>query len=260
MEIIFIIMLFCMGTVFGSFFTLAVYRIPLKLDITHERSFCPNCNHRLEFIDLIPILSYLSLKGKCRYCGKPVRIRYLLLELTSGLVFVVSYFAFHFNFPFLEIEKIIAFAGFVFFYITNCLILGIDKEYIKIHKKVLLFGVITNCLYMIYLGVLGKINIYFYLIYLAILIILFFIKWDKKYWLGIFSLIVYELFGTYLNNPNLTQELFHILTLVGALIISMIIVKFIYKFLKKKDKVPYGFAISIMSIIYYLVTNLILLK
>lgn len=262
MEIIFIIMLFCMGTVFGSFFTLAVYRIPLKLDITHERSFCPNCNHRLEFIDLIPILSYLSLKGKCRYCGKPVRIRYLLLELTSGLVFVVSYFAFHFNFPFLELEKIISFVGFVFFYITNCLILGIDKEYVKIHKKVLLFGVITNLIYIIYLSILGKINIIVYGIYLLILFILFFLNWENKYSLGILALSVYELFGTFIKTENnfFTQELFHILTLVATIIISMIIVNFAYKRIKKREKVPYGFAISIASIIYYLIINFIILK
>ena len=259
MEIIFIIMLFCMGTVFGSFFTLAVYRIPLKLDITHERSFCPNCNHRLEFIDLIPIFSYLSLKGKCRYCGKPVRIRYLLLELTSGLVFVISYFAFHFNFLFLELDKIISFVGFVFFYITNCLILGIDKEYVKIHKKVLLFGVITNLIYVIYLGILGKLNIIIYCTYLFILMILFFFNWEKKYGLGVFSLIIYELFCTFIiGEKNLLKlELFHVLTLITIIVISMIILNIIYKKIKKKEKVPYGFIISIISIIYYLTINLI---
>lgn len=74
-------MIFIMGTFFGSFFTLAVYRIPLKKDITHEHSFCPNCNHKLGVLDLIPVFSYLFLQGKCRYCGEKVRIRYLLLEV-----------------------------------------------------------------------------------------------------------------------------------------------------------------------------------
>ena len=53
MDIFFYIIIFIIGTVFGSFFTLAVYRIPLKKDITHERSFCPNCNHKLGFWDMI---------------------------------------------------------------------------------------------------------------------------------------------------------------------------------------------------------------
>ena len=47
MDIILYILLFCIGTVFGSFFTLAVSRIPIGQDITHERSYCPNCNHKL---------------------------------------------------------------------------------------------------------------------------------------------------------------------------------------------------------------------
>ena len=89
MDFILYILIFCIGTLFGSFFTLAVYRIPLGKDITHERSFCPNCNHRLEFLDLIPILSYICLGGKCRYCKQKIRPRYFLLEIMSGIVFVL---------------------------------------------------------------------------------------------------------------------------------------------------------------------------
>ena len=97
MEILFIIMIFFIGTVFGSFFTLAVYRIPLGKNITHERSFCPNCNHRLEFRDLIPVFSYIFLKGKCRYCKNKVRPRYLILEILSGIVFVLAYISMKIN-------------------------------------------------------------------------------------------------------------------------------------------------------------------
>ena len=63
---IFYILIFIIGTLFGSFSTLAVYRLPLHKDITHERSFCPKCNHKLSFWDMIPILSYILLGGKCR--------------------------------------------------------------------------------------------------------------------------------------------------------------------------------------------------
>src|SRR5574344_1035034 len=80
-EIIIYTIIFIIGTMMGSFLTLAVYRIPLKQDITHKRSYCPNCNHRLQFLDLIPIFSYIFLKGKCRYCGNKIRARYILLEI-----------------------------------------------------------------------------------------------------------------------------------------------------------------------------------
>lgn len=89
MNTILYALIFIIGTLFGSFFTLAVYRIPLGKDITHERSFCPNCNHKLGFFDLIPILSYIFLGGKCRYCKQKIRPRYLLLEIASGIIFVL---------------------------------------------------------------------------------------------------------------------------------------------------------------------------
>ena len=83
------IIIFIIGTLFGSFYTLAVYRIPKRQDITHTHSYCPNCNHKLGFLDLIPILSYIFLGGKCRYCKQKIRPRYLILELLSGILFVV---------------------------------------------------------------------------------------------------------------------------------------------------------------------------
>ena len=83
MDAIFYIIIFIMGITFGSFYTLAVYRIPLHQDITHKRSYCPNCTHKLSFFDMIPILSYIFLGGKCRYCKQKIRIRYLLLEILT---------------------------------------------------------------------------------------------------------------------------------------------------------------------------------
>ena len=87
-ELIIYIAIFITGIMFGSFFTLAVYRIPRKENITYVRSHCTSCNHKLGFLDLIPIFSYIFLGGKCRYCGEKIRIRYLLLEIFSGLVFL----------------------------------------------------------------------------------------------------------------------------------------------------------------------------
>ena len=88
MNVFFYLLLFMIGTLFGSFYTLAVYRIPKRQDIIHTHSYCPNCNHKLGFLDLIPILSYLFLKGKCRYCKQKIRPRYLILEILSGILFV----------------------------------------------------------------------------------------------------------------------------------------------------------------------------
>ena len=59
MDVMLYILIFIIGTLFGSFYTLAVYRIPKRQDITHTHSYCPNCNHKLGILDLIPILSYI---------------------------------------------------------------------------------------------------------------------------------------------------------------------------------------------------------
>ena len=97
MNLFFYLLLFMIGTLFGSFYTLAVYRIPKRQDIIHTHSYCPNCNHKLGFLDLIPIISYLFLKGKCRYCKQKIRPRYLILEMLSGMLFVLIAFLMKFN-------------------------------------------------------------------------------------------------------------------------------------------------------------------
>ena len=139
-DIILYIVIFIIGTLFGSFFTLAVYRIPLGKDITHERSFCPNCNHKLSFLDMIPILSYLFLGGKCRYCKQKIRPRYLLLEILSGLVFVLFAMSLKLSLLGSNISTIVYFVFGLFYMATLFIIAGIDKENLKIEKSVLLFG------------------------------------------------------------------------------------------------------------------------
>ena len=198
MDIFYYIMIFIIGTVFGSFFTLAVYRIPLKKDITHERSFCPNCNHKLGFWDMIPIVSYLAFRGKCRYCGEKIRIRYLILEVLSGLVFLTEYIALNMEFPYIDITKIAYFISFVFMYVTIAIISGIDKEYRKIHLGVLLFGFIMQGLYILYLYITLKSGIYRYGMYLIFMILLcgldtFFLKSkaESKYILEVLMFLTY---------------------------------------------------------------------
>lgn len=165
-------MIFIIGTVFGSFFTLAVYRIPLKKDITHERSFCPKCNHKLGFWDMIPVLSYIFAGGKCRYCGEKIRIRYLILEVLSGIVFLLEYLALNMHFPYLELNKISYFISFIFMYVTIVLIAGIDKEHRKINVRILLFGLIMQSIYILYLYIINKVSIYRYSMYLILILFL----------------------------------------------------------------------------------------
>lgn len=160
--------MFAIGATLGSFYTLAVYRIPIKQDITHKRSYCPNCNHRLNFLDLIPILSYIFLGGKCRYCKNKIRPRYLILEISSGLVFLLYAISLNIDLLNIEYKKIVALAFGMLFFSANFITIGIYKEYKNIQKSVFNFGIIVEIIYMIYLYILNT-SIYRYIIYTLIL-------------------------------------------------------------------------------------------
>lgn len=168
--------IFCIGTVFGSFFTLAVYRIPLRQDITHKRSYCPKCGHKLSFIDMIPILSYIFLGGKCRYCKEKIRIRYLLLEILTGTVFLLFAMSLNISFPILEPYKLV-YLIFGILYLSGIIIIaGIDKEKHTIQKSVIIYELIIIALYMVYLYIVESTNIYRYAIYLILLCIFIIIE------------------------------------------------------------------------------------
>ena len=166
------IVIFAIGTLLGSFCTLAVYRIPLKKDITHENSFCPTCGHKLAFLDLIPVFSYLFLRGKCRYCNEKIRIRYFLLEIFSGLLVLLFAISINFSFYKIELDKIIYFVFGIFYIVTLTLIAGIDKERIQIQKSVIIFGFICEVIYILYLSIVVNANIDRYAIYLFFMLIL----------------------------------------------------------------------------------------
>jgi len=89
---------FIFGLCIGSFLNVAVWRLPLKLPIAHgARSMCPKCGHELHALDLVPVFSFLFLKGKCRYCGAPISARYPGVELLTGILFGLSALKFDFS-------------------------------------------------------------------------------------------------------------------------------------------------------------------
>lgn len=87
-----ILLLSLLGLCFGSFVNALVWRIKKKRDIVHERSECTHCHHILAWFDLVPVLSWLMLRGRCRYCHKRIDDT-PLVELVVAVLFVVSYVA-----------------------------------------------------------------------------------------------------------------------------------------------------------------------
>lgn len=269
MDYILYLLIFCIGTVFGSFFTLAVYRIPLRQDITHTRSYCPKCNHKLSFWDMIPILSYVFLGGKCRYCGQKIRPRYLMLEVMSGIVFVlfaISVKLSIFDIIFLDKQLIAYFITGLLYIATLFIIAGIDKENVKIEKPVLLFGFICVTIYMIYLYIVGiNTNVYRYVIYLIVFGILtiintFILRKNAKgnYTIDILLLLTFMLSFTY-EFVCIFSVIITLIAISLQLIIKNILAKkskCVKTEVKEYTKLPIGFYLCTANIITLIVSNL----
>lgn len=90
-------LIFLGGLVTGSFLNVVIYRLPRGLGFVRGRSFCPKCKRKISWFDNVPLISFLILKGHCRFCGKPISWRYPLVELLTGILFYLSYSS-HLNF------------------------------------------------------------------------------------------------------------------------------------------------------------------
>ena len=83
--------IFIIGIIIGSFLNVCICRIPMNHSIVKPPSHCPECNTYLKPIDLIPIVSYLLLRGRCRYCGDRISPRYPAVELLNGLMYMLLF-------------------------------------------------------------------------------------------------------------------------------------------------------------------------
>lgn len=126
--------IFIIGTIFGSFYNVVGYRLPKGQSIIYPASHCPNCNHKLTFIELIPIISYIIQHGKCRNCKQKISPFYPIFEALTGILFVMAYLSFGFTF-----KLIIALT-----FISMMIIITVsDYNYLIISDEVLIvFGLI----------------------------------------------------------------------------------------------------------------------
>lgn len=83
-------LVFITGACVGSFLNVCICRIPQGKSVVSPPSHCPSCLCCLKFIDLLPIISYIALKGKCRFCGCRISPQYPAVELVTGILFVLT--------------------------------------------------------------------------------------------------------------------------------------------------------------------------
>ena len=94
MELFFGILIFVFGIVIGSFLNVCIYRIPINKSIVVQGSACTACGARLNALDMVPLFSYLFLRGKCRHCGVKISALYPAVEALTGILYVLMYLKF----------------------------------------------------------------------------------------------------------------------------------------------------------------------
>lgn len=140
--ITFVLMGFCIG----SFLNVVICRVPNEESIVKDNSYCPHCKKRIKIIDLVPLISYIFLKGKCRYCGEKISSRYFFVELITGLVFASFYIKYGFSPEFFAFSFLMSVLIAVFF---------IDIEHLIIPDGLVITGLIGGTILLVYHGAWG---------------------------------------------------------------------------------------------------------
>ena len=233
---------FIIGLFFGSFFGVLIDRLPKGKDVVTDRSICDFCKKEIKWYDLIPVVSFILLKGKCRFCKKSLSYSYPLLELLTGFLFAFSYMVF-FN------------LGLIAF-IYNLIILSVffitffmDLKYGIIADKIIFPASVLVILYSAFFAKNIFINnllsgIFTFLFFFGISYIFYLVT--KKDGMGGGDIKLSFLLGLYLGFPRILVALY-IAFLTGAFISIILILWRKKRF--QKDSLPFGPFLIISSVI-----------
>lgn len=122
--------LFILGAVLGSFYNVVGYRLPKGESIVSPPSHCTKCGNRLGILELIPIVSYLFLNGKCKHCGAKVSAFYTVFEILTGLLFVLAFVSYGYS---LDLIIVLTFISMLIIIVVS------DYNYMIISDEVLIF-------------------------------------------------------------------------------------------------------------------------
>jgi leader peptidase (prepilin peptidase)/N-methyltransferase len=199
----FIVFLF--GLIVGSFLNCVIYRLGEKKSFLKGRSFCPNCGHVLNWKDLIPIFSFLILRGKCRYCGKKISLQYPLVELFTGILFLATFY--HLRDQLFSLQGI--FTLFYYWTILSSLIVIFvyDLKNYLIEEKIVYFSILVCLIFNLIFSISeikNKIlsSLFLGLFFLSIVLI------SKEKWMGIGDAKLGALIGIFLGWPKIIPALF----------------------------------------------------
>ena len=150
------LIIFIFGLLIGSFLNVCIYRIPRNESISYPPSHCTSCGSRIKWYDLVPVISYIFLKGRCRNCKEKISIRYPVIELLGGIIFLLLYLKYGLSF------ELIKFAVMASILIVIALI-DFDTE--DVYLKTTLTGIISGLIFAIlgnYFNITGNFLNYIY--------------------------------------------------------------------------------------------------
>ena len=240
LNYVLILCFFVIGTIFGSFYNVVGYRVPNGQSLLYPSSHCTNCNHKLSPLELIPIISYLFLKGKCRKCKQKISPFYPFFEFLTGILFVLSYLSFG-----LSIECIYS----IVFASILVIIMISDYQTMIIPDSVLIIGsaiLITIKFFMTDINMVGESLLSATLAFITMLALKIFGDFlFKKESMGGGDIKLLAVFGFVLGYPLSIVSIF--LSAFIALPISIILLK-----LKSTHEIPFGPFLSIAALIIFL--------
>ena len=132
MDLLFV---FIYGLIAGSFINVCIYRIPSGKSIISPPSACPKCKNFIKWYDNIPFLSFILLKGRCRKCGNKISLRYPIVELLTGMLFILFFLKF-------GLEKTYFFYIIIAGYLITLAFIDIDKQIVP--DEIILLMIITG--------------------------------------------------------------------------------------------------------------------
>jgi leader peptidase (prepilin peptidase) / N-methyltransferase len=225
-----LIVLFIFGLFIGSFLNVLIYRIPKSESIIFPPSHCPYCRHRLAWFDLFPVLSFLQLRGLCRYCKHPISVIYPIVELLTGLLFIFIYIFAGINNIYYLVFLIIMNSIFIVIFFT-------DLKYGIIPFSVVLGGCFISIIYLLTSQSLQSTGVHLLSALGASLSFLFLFVITKGRGLGFGDVVLVFLIGLFLGFPYTAFALYQAF-LYGALVSVMLILIKVKKL--QHDTIPFG--------------------
>lgn len=258
-----VLILIILGLTFGSFINALVWRIykqdkaqakakakkDAKYSILKGRSMCPKCEHQLTAVDLIPVLSWVSLKGKCRYCSKTISWQYPLIELLTAGLFVLSYLAWP-NPIFATNLALVMFITWLVMLIGLIALAVYDIKWMFLPDKIIYRLIVIQAISLVIQFVLGKPLSEISGIALAVLIgggvfwIIYQVSNGK--WIGGGDVKLGFLLGLIVGKP---EYAFLVLFLSSLIAMVFTLPLLITKKLKKDSKIPYGPFLIVATVI-----------